>query len=293
MKHFRFFIIIASILPLIGFSQGVNSLKINEILVINDSNYIDDFGERNGWIEIFNANYNYVDMGGMYLTNDLSNPTKYYIPKGDPRTVIPPRGFIVFYANNKPTRGIMHLNFELKGSKVVAIFSSDGKTLIDKLDIPEEQHPDVTYGRLRDGGPELGYLEKTTPKASNVTEQVATPAEIFGEMDPHGIAITIIAMSVVFVSLALLYILFKNNSKIYSLDLSSIFKRKKGPQKEEEKAKIGESIPGEVAAAIAMALYQYHAQIHDVEKTVLTIRRVSRTYSPWSSKIYGLRKSPR
>ena len=71
MKHFRFFIIIASILPLIGFSQGVNSLKINEILVINDSNYIDDFGERNGWIEIFNANYNYCLLYTSDAADDL------------------------------------------------------------------------------------------------------------------------------------------------------------------------------------------------------------------------------
>lgn len=32
---------------------------------------------------------------------------------------------------------------------------------------------------------------------------------------------------------------------------------------------------------------------HDVENTVLTIRKVARTYSPWSSKIYSLRDVPR
>lgn len=293
MKHKWFFSLIVLLLPLMVFSKDLSTLKINEILVINDSNYIDDFGERSGWIEIFNTTYNYIDMGGMYLTNDISNPTKYYIPKGDPRTIIPPRGFIVFYASNKPTHGILHLNFILKNSKVVAIFSSDGKTLIDKLDIPPGQQSDVSYGRLTDGGPELGFLKKTTPKASNIIEQGTTPAEIFGEMDPYGIAMTIIAMSVVFISLALLYILFNNSYKIYSINLSAIFKRKKVAKKKEEKAKISESIPGEVAAAIAMSLYQYQAQIHDVEKAVLTIRRVSRTYSPWSSKIYGLNKPPR
>ena len=49
----------------------------------------------------------------------------------------------------------------------------------------------------------------------------------------------------------------------------------------------------EVGAAIAMALYLYSNQIHDQENPVITMIRVSRTYSPWSSKIYGLRKSPR
>ena len=50
---------------------------------------------------------------------------------------------------------------------------------------------------------------------------------------------------------------------------------------------------GEVHAAIAMALYLYGNELHDQENPVITMIRVSKTYSPWSSKIYGLRKSPR
>lgn len=52
-------------------------------------------------------------------------------------------------------------------------------------------------------------------------------------------------------------------------------------------------ISGEVNAAIALALYMYSNELHDQENPVITMIKVSRTYSPWSSKIYGLRKSPR
>lgn len=38
-----------------------------------------------------------------------------------------------------------------------------------------------------------------------------------------------------------------------------------------------------------MAIHEYQEEIHDVEDTILTIQRVAKTYSPWSSKIYGLR----
>jgi len=34
----------------------------------------------------------------------------------------------------------------------------------------------------------------------------------------------------------------------------------------------------------------YHSQIHDMESFKLTINKVSRNYTPWSSKIYGLRQ---
>ena len=51
--------------------------------------------------------------------------------------------------------------------------------------------------------------------------------------------------------------------------------------------------PGEVYAAISMALHEMQDEVHDVEETVLTITRVKRSYSPWSSKIYTLRETPK
>ena len=50
---------------------------------------------------------------------------------------------------------------------------------------------------------------------------------------------------------------------------------------------------GEVYAAIAMALYMYSSELHDQENPVITMIRTSKTYSPWSSKIYSLRRLPR
>ncbi len=54
----------------------------------------------------------------------------------------------------------------------------------------------------------------------------------------------------------------------------------------------GGSDIGETAAAISLALSLYMQEIHDYEKTVLTMQKVMRPYSPWSSKIYGLRERP-
>ena len=48
------------------------------------------------------------------------------------------------------------------------------------------------------------------------------------------------------------------------------------------------TITGEVGAAISTALFLYFSELHDDEKTVLTIKKISRRYSPWSSKIYNV-----
>ena len=49
---------------------------------------------------------------------------------------------------------------------------------------------------------------------------------------------------------------------------------------------------GEAIAAIAAALSEHFGEGHDIEDTILTIRRMKRAYSPWNSKIYNLRVMP-
>ena len=115
-------------------------------------------------------------------------------------------------------------------------------------------------------------------------------ADSFIKLDPIGIGMTMVAMSIVFVALILLYLIF-----IYIGYLNTSGFRKKSLEKKgklEEASKIGEDAPGDVYAAIAIALHLYQSQIHDEENTVITMEKVARTYSPWSSKIYGLRQSP-
>jgi hypothetical protein len=75
--------------------------------------------------------------------------------------------------------------------------------------------------------------------------------------------------------------------------LSFIFGKTEEVQKATSPEPVQDKSAGEVNAAIAMALYLYSSEMHDQENPVITMIRVSRTYSPWSSKIYGLRKLPR
>jgi hypothetical protein len=51
---------------------------------------------------------------------------------------------------------------------------------------------------------------------------------------------------------------------------------------------VGDSITGEETAAISAAVFLFVEELHDEENTVLTIEKISKRYSPWSSKIYGI-----
>ncbi|MEL7586677.1 MAG: OadG family transporter subunit [Prolixibacteraceae bacterium] len=270
-------------------AQNAGDLKFNEILIYNDSNYVDDYGMHSPWIEIVNSSYSNVNIGGCFLTDDLNEPRKYWIPTGVPATAVDPRSYLVFYADNQPTRGVFHLNFDLRNAKVIALFDANGRTLIDKLEISGTHRPDVSYARVSPDSDQWEFKKNTTPGSDNDYKKKATSGEQFVEMDPSGIGMTIIAMMVVFSALALLFVIFKNIGRAFTRtktvkvkDIGAI-----------QTAVAPSEISGEVNAAIAMALYLYQNEMHDYENTVLTVKKVARTYSPWSSKIYTLRKNPR
>lgn len=272
-------------------AQLASSMRINEVLVINEDNFVDDYGKRHGWIELFNSSAGTVNIAGCYLTNDKNNPTKYPIPKGDVLTQIQPRQHTLFWADGQPDRGTFHINFVLDPFKenYVALYDADGRTLIDEITIPAGQLADISYGRVIDGEDEWAQLTKVTPSTNNLTLDSNDKIDNFRQNDSWGIGMTITAMAVVFLGLFLLYVIFK---QIGNLSIAASKRNAlKSANATGNTVSSGE-ISGEALAAIATALYEMSDDNHDIEHTVLTIRKVQRAYSPWSSKIYGLRQTP-
>lgn len=274
-------------------AQNATALRINEVLVVNEDNFMDNFGKRHAWIELFNSAPGPVNVGGCFLTNEKNNPKKYSIPKGDVETMIQPHQHVLFWADNEPTHGTFHINFELDPSKenYIALYDADGITLIDEVTIPAGQKADVSYGRTMDGKDGWAILDKVTPSTNNVTLDTNEKIDNFKNNDSWGIGMTITAMAVVFTGLFLLFLCFKFTGKL-SIAASKRNARKAAGKNVPVDPNAGQE-SGEIFAAIAMALYEMSDDNHDVENTVLTIRKVKKAYSPWSSKIYTLRKDPR
>ena len=300
-KRIGIFIALVAVVCLGLNAQRATSLKINEVLVTNEQNYQDDYGLHNAWIEIFNTSFATVNIEGCYLTNDKDNPTKYPIPKGDILTQIKPRQHTLFWADGMPNRGTFHVNFTLDPNKenYIALYDSNGKTLIDEVTIPAGILADQSYARQEDGsanwvikgGGEHSYV---TPSTNNMTQDKNEKIENFKKHDEDGFGMAIIAMSVVFIGLILLYVSFKIVGNIaVKLGKKNAMKAIGITDKAEAKEKNLGSHSGEEAAAIAMALHEFMNDAHDVEDMILTINKVKRTYSPWSSKIYTLRQTPR
>lgn len=123
--------------------------------------------------------------------------------------------------------------------------------------------------------------------------QQAKKAEDAKKYDSYGGGITIIAMCIVIGALIILSILFYIFGKISSWFLSH---KKKQTSKalKTDKGEPADTTPdtGDVIAAISAALAQHFATDHDMQNTILTIRRMRKAYSPWNSKIYNMRQVP-
>lgn len=215
---------------------------------------------------------------------------------------------------------------------MILLFNSNGKEVISVFALPENYKPvpDVSLGLIGHEEPEsyifpklskelkkewkeaglsinsgdhyLDWLagdmkyhpqvmDKTTPVATNELPVDITRDELFRRSDPSGIVMALTAMAVVFSALILIFAVFKLFGKIMVSRTNKKEAVSKGVPKEETKAKTT-SYTGEEIAAISLALKLFQEDLHVNEATVITINRVGRMYSPWSSKLYGLTQLP-
>lgn len=136
--------------------------------------------------------------------------------------------------------------------------------------------------------------ETTTAQASEIKRKAiqAEKARNAAENDKYGGAITIIAMGIVLSALLILSVLFLIFGKISSAFQKAQKRKAHGVDESTAEEHHEELDSGEVIAAISMALAEHMGQGHDMEDTILTIRRMRKAYSPWNSKIYNLRVTP-
>ena len=149
---------------------ATTGLYINEFMASNDAAFADENGEYDDWIEIYNANDYPVNIGGMYITDDLSDPTAYQIADSMPgKTTIPAGGFLVLWADKQPEQGVLHVGIKLsgKGEQIGLAEMFEGQPhFIDSLTFGP-QTTDISYGRKDDGGNEWVYFSKASPGETN------------------------------------------------------------------------------------------------------------------------------
>jgi hypothetical protein len=169
------FTVFCLVFGLPAFSQ----LYINEFMARNKTGLTDNKGKYSDWIEIYNSGPEAIDMAGYFFTDTVGDPGKSKIKKGHPdSTTIKSHGYLVFFADGKPGRGIRHLGFKLKktGEQISLYKKEDQKyILVDQVRY-KAQFKDTSYGRVPDGSSKFFYIQTASPGFTNNNSTTGKPA---------------------------------------------------------------------------------------------------------------------
>ena len=149
-----------------NFGIGEISLVINEFMAENDITIEDpnEPGEYPDWIELYNSGDTTLDLEGIYLTDDLTNKTKWQVPPG---VTIEPGQYLLFWADSDDVQGDTHTNFKLSaGGEIIGLFKTDGETQIDLI-VFGPQSADISFGRYPDAADDWGFCLIPTPNTTN------------------------------------------------------------------------------------------------------------------------------
>lgn len=283
-------------------AQNVSDLIISEIMPASDSSILDDYGRRNGWIEIYNKSQGTVNYAGCFFTDDRNNLKKSLIPKSDSRTKLGPRQVVVFYAGGDGSDGTFYTDFSLRPGSTVYLVSNDGRTIIDSLAIPAGLPRGKSVIKTASDIRQQDFKTseepaEPSPMIVNGAQNTESGSARLAHEDPYGVVLTIVSIGVVFSALLVLWWLFALLGKTMNRDKKASKKAVKGSGKIDPEVAVAismalaQELGDETYAAIATAMHLYlNDSVHDNESFIITIKQKP---SQWNSREQGFRQLPR
>ncbi len=165
------------ILPSNAAQQGV---VINEIMASNGGVAVDEVGESDDWIELYNPTAEAIDLTGFYLTDNQWNLTKWEIPTG---TIINPDSYLIVWADEDGTQGNYHANFKLSAEGETVYLMNNIGEIADAVTYQQQQQS-MGYARNPNGtGPFVIQMQtfnaNNTLNVSVNENEVQATAEAF------------------------------------------------------------------------------------------------------------------
>ncbi|NVK66480.1 MAG: CotH kinase family protein [Flavobacteriales bacterium] len=146
-------------------------IVINEYSCSNMNGITDAFGEREDWVELYNATASPVDISGFFLSDKSGNMLKWEVPAG---VSVPANGYTMVFGSKRNTvsGAELHPDFswaQTKGEWI--ILSNDLGNVVDSIRIVHMTKEDHSVGRSTDGASDWKLFTTPTPNAANVGAQ--------------------------------------------------------------------------------------------------------------------------
>jgi hypothetical protein len=143
-------------------------IVINEVSASN-SIYVNDYSKKRDWIELYNCTSKEIDLAGMYLSDDASQPQKYEISDEGTgvSTMIPAHGFKIIWCDKNTPISQLHASFKLSNEEnSIIMLSSSDMSWTDTFEY--NVHDGMqTIGRYPDGTDKVYLMTRPTIGNSN------------------------------------------------------------------------------------------------------------------------------
>ena len=150
-------------------AQGITPVRINEVSGSN-SIFVNEYGKKNDWVELYNTTDEEIDVEGMFLTDNVEKPTKYMITKGSTRanTKIPAHGYLLVWCDKLETTSQgLHASFKVSGEGGYLILTAADRSWSDKITYSVHDG-NSTIGRYPDGASEVYVMNVPTIAKANL-----------------------------------------------------------------------------------------------------------------------------
>lgn len=152
-------------------SPASAAVVINEIMANNVSAVL-SYGDYPDWVELYNNGTTPVNLAGMTLTDNPSQPNKFIFPQD---AVLGPKQCVVVWCDGKTGVPGYHASFSFNSSgEIISLYDAAGK-VADSLTFGI-QPTDFSLGRFPDGG--TFALTRPTPWATNVVAVLGDPKKL-------------------------------------------------------------------------------------------------------------------
>lgn len=147
----------------------LNEIVINEIST-SASDLLDNAGEAEDWIELYNAGTQPVNLAGLYITDNLSIRTKYQLPEGTgDEMTLQPGEYKILWADEDLEQGADHLDFKLSNEgEAIGLYQVMGEN-IHKIDehVFQAQLHEGSFSRIPNATGAFVFTVISTPNEMN------------------------------------------------------------------------------------------------------------------------------
>lgn len=153
--------------------EGLTPVCINEVSAANGI-YVNEYFERNDWIELYNTTDENIDVAGMYLSDNPNKPKKYQI--SGVSTSIPAHGYLVVWCDKLEPESQLHASFKLDADGGNVLLTAQDESWCNRLTYTMHKS-DETVGRYPDGASNVITMNVPTIAKANISSSYAVTVE--------------------------------------------------------------------------------------------------------------------